>query len=113
MIKEFFSISLILLMVVTTFGAYFIATPAHAKASSSHSSKTVTVNCRNVAVALATLNIAVGLADKGDLDASLREGQIAPDLQSERHLLLDLTKQVRDSCHSFSDILQGLTFESH
>jgi hypothetical protein len=113
MMKEFLSISLMALLIVTAFGTYFVATPAHAKASSSHStsSKTVKVNCRNVAVALATLNIAVALADKGSLDGSLNEGNIAPDLQSERHLLLDLTQQVRDSCHGFSDILQGLTFK--
>ncbi len=113
MMREFLSISLIAVLIFTASGAYFVATPADAKASSSHSSssKTVKVNCRNAAVALATLDIAVGLADKDNLDASLNEGNIAPDLQSERHLLLDLTQQVKDSCHNFSDILQGLTFK--
>jgi Flp pilus assembly protein CpaB len=111
MIRVILSISLIAVLLLTAFAGYFVSTPALAKASNDPSnSKTVKVKCRNVAVALATLDVAIGLADKDSLDASLNEGNISPDLQSERHLLVDLTQQVRDSCHSFSDILQGLNF---
>ena len=98
--------SLIAVLTFSLFATYLVPTPVHAKPS------TVAVNCRNVAVALATLNIAISLADNASLDASLSEGQIAADLQSERQLLVDLTQKVRNSCHSFSDILQGLTFKS-
>lgn len=104
--KEFLSLSLIGALIFSIFAAYLVPTPVHAKPS------TVTVKCRNVAVALATLNIAISLADNASLDASLSEGQIAADLQSERQLLLDLTQKVRNSCLSFSDVLQGLTFKS-
>jgi hypothetical protein len=105
MLKEFLSMSLIVVLIFSAFSAYLVATPVHAKAN------TVTVKCRNIAVALATLNIAIALSDKASLDASLNEGEIAPDLEEERHLLVDLTESVRHSCpHSFSDILHGLTF---
>ena len=98
--------SLIAVIIASAFSASLVVKPVHAKAN------TVTVKCRNVAVALATLDIAISLADNASLDGSLNEGEIAPDLQSERHLLVDLTKTIRHSCpHSFSDILQGLSFK--
>ena len=97
--------SLIAVLVIGGFLAYLVASPAYAKPS------TVTVKCRNIAVALATLDIAIALADNASLDASLSEGEIAADLQSERQLLVDLTQRVMNSCHSYSDILQGLTFK--
>jgi len=97
--------SLMAILIVSAFLPYLVI-PAHAKAS------TVTVKCRNVAVALATLDIAIALADNASLDASLSEGEIAADLQSERQLLVDLTRSVKKSCsNSFSNILQGLNFE--
>ena len=105
--KEFLAVNLMIFLIVSVNLAYLVAAPADAKVS------TVTVKCRNVAVALATLDIAIALADNSSLDDSLQEGQIAADLQSERQLLIDLTQKVMDSCHSFSDILQGLTFKYH
>lgn len=105
MLKAFLSVGLVAILIFSASSAYLIVTPVHAKAN------TVTVNCRNIAVALATLNIAIALSDKASLDESLNEGEIAPGLAEERHLLVDLTQTVRHSCpHSFSDILHGLTF---
>jgi hypothetical protein len=101
----FLSICLIAVLLFDGFLTYLVTSPAYAKPS------TVTVKCRNIAVALATLDTAIALADNASLDASLSEGQIAADLQSERQLLVDLTQRVKDSCHSFSDVLQDLTFK--
>lgn len=98
--------NLMAVIIVGACAAQLVATPADAKV------KSVKVNCRNVAVALATLDITIALSDNSSLDASLSEGEIAPNLQSERHLLVDLTQNVRESCpDSYSDILQGLTFK--
>jgi hypothetical protein len=105
MLKEFLSLSLAAALIFSLSLVYLLSSPVHAKA------KTVTVNCRNIAVALATLNIAIALSDKASLDASLSEGEISTGLDEERHLLVDLTETVRHSCpHSFSDLLHGLTF---
>jgi hypothetical protein len=37
----------------------------------------VKVDCETTAIALATLNLAVGMIDKASLDATLREAEIA------------------------------------
>jgi hypothetical protein len=69
------------------------------------------VDCKTTAIALATLNIAVALADKQSLDGSLNEAQIAPDFQSIKDRLLGLVKHIRDHCPAEQpDILQGITF---
>jgi DNA polymerase IIIc chi subunit len=98
---------LLAVLFTSLFVPHLISTPVEAKGN------TVEVKCRNIAVALATLDIAISLSDNESLDASLKEGEIARDLQSERQLLVDLRQGVKKSCpDSFSDILEGLTFNA-
>jgi hypothetical protein len=83
-------------------GAYF---PAPASAGGD-----VNVNCRDAALALATLNIAVGLSDKSDLDDSLQEGDIADGINELQDNFESLVDDVKDECNP-NGILNGLNFE--
>ena len=83
--------------------------PAFASAGNNH--KTVSVDCRKISVALATLDIAGSIADKNSLDPTLQEAEIAPNYHTENNLLKSLTNQVKDACPQFSNILNGLKFE--
>lgn len=67
------------------------------------------VDCETTAIALATLNLAVGMIDKASLDSSLREAEIAPDFATIRERLIKLKNQVKDHC-SVHGVLDNIDF---
>lgn len=70
----------------------------------------VQVDCETIAIALATLNLAVGLADKGSLDGSLREGEIASNFGEIKERMINLKNRVKDHC-SVHGILDNVDFD--
>jgi hypothetical protein len=67
------------------------------------------VDCQTTAIALATLNLAVGMIDKTSLDATLKEAEIAPNFETIRKRLIDLKNDVKDHC-SVHGVLDNIDF---
>jgi hypothetical protein len=67
------------------------------------------VDCETTAIALATLNLAVGMIDKASLDSSLNEAEIAPDFGTIRERLIKLKNHVKDHC-SVHGVLDNIEF---
>jgi hypothetical protein len=67
------------------------------------------VDCETTAIALATLNLAVGMIDKESLDASLNEAEIAPNFGTIRERLIRLKDHVKDHC-SVHGVLDNIHF---
>jgi hypothetical protein len=68
------------------------------------------VDCQTTAIALATLNIAVGLINKESLDSSLNEAEIASDFNSIKERLIELKNHVKDHC-SVGGVLDNIRFD--
>jgi hypothetical protein len=67
------------------------------------------VDCETTAIALATLNLAVGMIDKASLDSTLNEAEIAPDFATIRERLIKLKNNVKDHC-SVHGVLDNIDF---
>ncbi|HEY7079691.1 MAG TPA: hypothetical protein VH500_08320 [Nitrososphaeraceae archaeon] len=70
----------------------------------------VKVDCETTAIALATLNLAVGMIDKASLDATLKEAEIAIDFGEIKERLIKLKNHVKDHC-SVHGVLDNITFD--
>jgi hypothetical protein len=70
----------------------------------------VKVDCETTAIALATLNLAVGMIDKASLDATLREAEIASDFGEIKERLIKLKNHVKDHC-SVHGVLDNIAFD--
>jgi hypothetical protein len=71
----------------------------------------VTIGCKDAAITLAVLDIAISLADKGSLDESLSEAEIASDLKSVLPRLRRVLNHVKDRCEDEQKILKGIKFK--
>jgi hypothetical protein len=67
------------------------------------------VDCETTAIALAALNLAVGMIDKASFDSSLSEAEIAPDFATIRERLINLKNHVKDHC-SVHGVLDNIDF---
>ena len=70
----------------------------------------VQVDCETTAIALATLNLAVGMIDKASLDATLKEAEIAINFDEIKERLIKLKNHVKDHC-SVHGILDNIHFD--
>jgi hypothetical protein len=71
----------------------------------------VTIGCKDAAITLAVLDIAISLADKDSLDESLSEAEIASDLKSVLPRLRRVLNHVKDRCEDEQKILKRIKFK--
>jgi hypothetical protein len=71
----------------------------------------VTIGCKDAAITLAVLDIAISLADKDSLDESLSEAEIASDLKSVLPRLRRVLNHIKDGCEDEQKILKGIKFK--
>ena len=107
------SASLFLVMIIgtTTSGAL---SSAYAGGDKHKNNDKVKLNCTDVGIALATLSLAYADLDeqgKGNVDDSLEEGEIAPNVDAIRDNLQSVLHTVEDKCGNV-DFLGFVDFNS-
>jgi hypothetical protein len=71
----------------------------------------VTIGCKDTAITLAVLDIALSFTDKDSLSATLKEAEIAIDLESVLPRLRRVLNHVKDRCEDEQKILKGIKFK--
>jgi hypothetical protein len=71
----------------------------------------VTIGCKDAAITLAVLDIALSFTDKDSLSATLKEAEIAIDLESVLPRLRRVLNHVKDRCEDEQKILKGIKFK--
>jgi hypothetical protein len=81
-------------------------------AQNGNNTNTVQVNCSDIALVLAVLDFSIELGDKESIDETLKESEIAPDLESVYSNLDSVLDTVQAKCPNEQDILQYSTFQN-
>jgi hypothetical protein len=79
-------------------------------AQNGNNNDTVQLNCLDIALVLAVLDFSIELGDKESVDETLKESEIAPDLESVYGNLDSVLDTVQAKCPNEQDILQYSNF---
>jgi hypothetical protein len=79
-------------------------------AQNGNNDNTVQLNCLDIALVLAVLDFSIELGDKQSVDETLKESEIAPDLESVYSNLDSVLDTIQAKCPIEQDILQYSNF---